>query len=104
MKLEQYLDKEVEVTLNVPTSFSQSKNGENLQGESNLDNVVKGKVIEAQDDSFLKVEEEKRGRFHRYDIPQAAIGFIYTSELTEAGKERSERMKAMHTKTDVVAE
>ena len=89
----------IEVALLLPTTHSSTvgeRDGkqQTIQ-ESNYDNYIEGKVIDASKDS-LTIEETYRSRVYQYEVPFHAIAFILKSELSENGKIASERMKQLH--------
>ena len=100
MDLSKYKNKEVEVGLMLPTTYSTTVSGEKTIQESNYDNCVQGKVIEAEKNSLI-IEAQHRSKIYRYEIPAHAVGFVLTTDLTESGKQASERMKNLHKDTKV---
>ena len=101
LELKKYKNQEIEVGLMLPTSFSTKEEEHDgrkfVVQESNFDNCIEGRCIEATNDSMV-VEAQHRSKIYRYEIPGHSIAFILTTTLSESGQLASERMKQLHKK------
>ena len=99
MQLNKYKGQEVEVGLMLPTSFTswqEQRDGKAVTvQESDYENCVSGKVIEAGTD-WMVVESEHRSKVYRYEVAAHAVAFVLTTKLNESGLAASARMKQMH--------